>query len=307
MPKAPYSKPALTLDQQIQQLRARGMLIDDEDQARHYLGFINYYRLAAYWLPFEHDHATHAFKPGTRFEQVLERYVFDRELRLLLIDAIERVEVAVRTQYAYQLGHVHGAHPLLDASLFQPNRGKWTYVSNRQQLQQDVASSKETFIQHLQAKYPEPLPPIWAAVEIMTLGQLSKWYANLKYRADRNRIAHAFDLDESNLTSFLHHLAVVRNLCAHHGRVWNRELAFTFKLPAHRPAAIVNSLNPAEPKKLYNTLVMLGGLLDSISPGHQWKSRLRQLITVHRIPVTEMGFPPIWHEDPFWQIAMEQP
>lgn len=305
MSKVSYAKPALTLEQQVQQLRARGMVIDDEALAKHYLGYINYYRLAAYWLPFESDHASHQFEPDTTFEQVLERYVFDRELRLLLIDAIERVEVAVRTQYAYQLSHIHGAHLLLNGGLFQPNRGKWTYVTNRQQLEQDVARSKETFIQHLQTKYSEPLPPVWAAVEIMTLGQLSKWYANLKYRADRNRIAHVFDLDESNLTSFLHHLAVVRNLCAHHSRVWNRELAFTFKLPAHRPAAILKSFNTTRLKKLYNTLVMLGYLLDNISPGHQWKSRLQLLIKAHRIPVAEMGFPQHWQRDPFWQTGME--
>lgn len=305
MPKLSYAKVALTLDQQVQQLQARGMVIADEPLAKHYLGFINYYRLAAYWLPFESDHASHQFHPGTTFEQVLDRYVFDRELRLLLIDAIERVEVAVRTQYAYQLGHTHGAHLLLNASLFQPKRGRWSYATNRQQLEQDVARSKETFIQHLLAKYNEPLPPIWAAVEIMTLGQLSKWYANLKRRADRNRVAHAFDMDETNLVSFLHHLAIVRNLCAHHSRVWNRELAFTYKLPKHRPAAVLGSLNPASPKKLYNTLVILGNLLDRLSPGHHWKSRLQQLIQAHQIPAYEMGFPAHWQQQPFWQIRVE--
>lgn len=156
MHKMPYAKPALDLDQQVQQLRRRGMVIADEPLAKHYLGYINYYRLAAYWLPFESDHGSHQFYPGTTFEQVLDRYVFDRELRLLLIDAIERVEVAVRTQYAYQLGHAHGAHLLLNPNLFQPNRGRWSYDTNRQQLEQDVINSKETFIQHLRDKYVEP-------------------------------------------------------------------------------------------------------------------------------------------------------
>lgn len=302
MPKTPYTKPALTLDQQVQQLRARGMVIADESLAKHYLGYINYYRLAAYWLPFESSHASHQFHPGTTFEQVLDRYVFDRELRLLLIDAIERVEVAVRTQYAYQLGHAHGAHPLLNPRLFQPNRNRWSYVANRRQLELDVSNSKETFIQHLLSKYNEALPPVWAVVEIMTLGQLSKWYANLLHRADRNRVAHQFDMSETNLTSFLHHLAIVRNLCAHHSRVWNRELAFTFKLPNHRPATILGSFNSTSPKKLYNTLMMLGYLLDRLSPDHHWKSRLLQLITSHQIPANEMGFPPHWQQLPLWQI-----
>jgi len=82
MPKVPYAKLALDLDQQVRQLRGRGMVIADAPLAKHYLGYINYYRLAAYWLPFEANHNSHRFYPGTTFEQVLDRYVFDRELRL---------------------------------------------------------------------------------------------------------------------------------------------------------------------------------------------------------------------------------
>ncbi len=140
------------------------MVIDDALLAEHYLSHINYYRLAAYWLPFEASHSRHVFHTGVRFEQVLEWYVFDREFRLLVLDAIERIEVSVRTQFAYQLAHRHGAHPHLNAGLFKQD---WDYAKNHHQLQNDVKKSKET------------LPPIWASVEIMTLGQLSNWYAHL--------------------------------------------------------------------------------------------------------------------------------
>jgi abortive infection bacteriophage resistance protein len=214
MSKIPYTKQALTFDEQIQHLRRRGMVFADVNQARDYLGHINYYRLAAYWLPFEADHASHQFEPGTTFE---------------------------------------------------------------------------------------PLPPIWASVEIMTLGQLSKWYANLKLSADRNRIANAFDFDEVNLVSFMHHLAIVRNVCAHHSRLWNREFAFTFKLPRRRPATVLGSLNPEAPKKLYNTLVVLACLLDAISPLNQWKQKLISLIQAHHIPEHAMGFPVDWQGQPIWK------
>ncbi len=300
--RIPYTKQALNLDQQVQQLRDRGMHVPDEAAARHYLGVINYYRLAAYWLPFEADHATHQFKAGTSFDGVLDRYVFDRELRLLLIDAIERVEVALRTQFCYQMGHRYGPHVLLDASLFQPIAGKsWVYQDSCRQLQREAADSKEAFMQHLVGKYSESLPPVWATVEIMTLGQLSKWYANLKNSADRNLVARYFDLDEVNLVSFMHHLATVRNLCAHHSRVWNREFTFTFKLPRHRPKAILGSLNPAAPKKLYNTLVLLAYFLDCISPGHQWRQRLVALLAKHVIPKADLGFPARWQQLPLWR------
>ena len=99
--KVPYNKPVLELRDQLQQLKDRGMHVSNDEIAIHYLGHLNYYRLAAYWLPFEKDHATHQFRSGTTFEDVLNSYIFDRELRLLILDAIERIEVSVRTQLAH--------------------------------------------------------------------------------------------------------------------------------------------------------------------------------------------------------------
>lgn len=298
MPKQPYTKPALTITQQIAQLRARGMDIGDVPLAEHYLSQINYYRLSAYWLPFESNHATHAFQPGTRFEQVLDLYIFDRELRLLVLDAIERVEIAIRTQLSYQLGHRYGTHPHLNPALFKQT---WNHAKYVGQLQQDAYDSKEAFIQHLLAKYAEPLPPIWAAVEIMTLGQLSKWYANLQSGADRNLVAHVYDCDEINLVSFLHHLSTVRNLCAHHSRLWNRDFIFTFKLPRQRPPALLSSFNHNEPRRIHNTLVMLVYLMNQIAPGHHWRQRLLDMLNRHHIDPARMGFPIDWKTRTIWR------
>lgn len=298
MPKQPYTKPAFTIAQQIAQLRARGMVISDTPLAEHYLSQINYYRLTAYWLPFESNHTTHAFRQGTSFEQVLDLYIFDRELRLLVLDAIERVEIAIRTQLSYQLGHRYGTHPHLNPALFKQT---WNHAKHVGQLQQDAHDSKEAFIQHLMAKYAEPLPPIWASVEIMTLGQLSKWYANLKSGADRNLVAHVYDCDEINLVSFLHHLSTVRNLCAHHSRLWNREFIFTFKLPRQRPPALLSSFNPNEPRRIHNTLVMLVYLMNQIAPGHHWRQRLLDMLNRHHIDPARMGFPGDWKTRAIWR------
>lgn len=300
MPKQPYTKPALTIAQQIALLRKRGMVISDTAATEHYLTQINYYRLCAYWLTFESDHVTHTFKQGTSFEQVLDLYVFDRELRLLALDAIERVEIAVRTQLSYHLGHRYGSHPHLNDTLFKPADPAWDHTTNSNRLKKDAINSNETFIQHLLKKYAEPLPPVWAVVEIMTLGQLSKWYANLKSGADRNLVAHQYDFDETNLVSFLHHLSTVRNLCAHHSRLWNREFMFTFKLPRQRPQTLLSSFNPTEPKRIYNTLTILLYLMNRIAPGHHWRQRLIDLITRHHIDPAHMGFPADWQTRTIW-------
>ncbi len=296
-----FNKPPLTFEQQLDRLIERGMVVPDRPEAVHYLGHLNYYRLAAYWLPFEQNHATHAFIPGTGFPDVLDLYVFDRELRLLVLDAIERTEVSIRTGWAYHLANRYGAHAHLERDLFKASRKGWDYDRQFALLQEEVHRSHETFIQHLRKTYDEVLPPVWASVEIMTFGQLSKWYSNLRHGRDRNAIAHTYDLDEVNLTSFLHHLTIVRNICAHHSRLWNREFTFRFKVPNRRPKELLSSFNRSSERKLYNTLVLLAWMMDCTSPNHHWKARLSVLLEQHGIETPAMGFPEHWQELPIWR------
>lgn len=298
-----FSKPPKTFEEQVKILRSRGMDLDDPERARRYLSHLNYYRLAAYWLPFEQDHPTHRFKPNTRFDTVLEHYIFDRELRLLIMDAIERLEVSLRTRWAYYLSHTYGSHAHLDDGIFK--KGPWSHDENVRSLKEVVRSSSEVFIKHFRDTYDEDLPPLWVICEVMTLGQLSKWYANLCHSKDRNAIARVYGLDEVNLVSFLHHLSIVRNLCAHHARIWNREFIFAWKFPRRKPSGLFENFNTADGKKLYNTLVMLAYLMDQINP-HNWKKRLGKLFVKHPdVTARHMGFPDNWRDRPIWhgQIA----
>ena len=210
-----FNKPAKTFQEQVQLLQSRGMLIDNEQDAIFYLQHLNYYRLTAYWLPFELDHATHRFKPNTKFSDVLKAYVFDRELRLLLLDGIERIEVSVRSQWAYYLATLHSPHAHLDSTLF--NHRYWQ--RDLDALTTEVNRSQETFIQHLRTNYSEILTPVWAVCEVMSIGLLSRWYGNLEPYQTRSAIARVYQLDHTVLGSWIHHLAIVRNFCAHHSRV----------------------------------------------------------------------------------------
>lgn len=274
------------------------MEVLNRERAKRYLAHLNYYRLAAYWLPYEQDHPTHTFKPGTTFDLVLEHYIFDRELRLLVMDAIERIEVSLRTRWAYHLSHTYGPHAHLRKELFKTS---WNHAENVNALKETVNRSSEVFIRHFR-KYDENLPPLWAICEIMTLGQLSKWYANLKHGQDRNAIAHAYGLDEVNLTSFLHHLSIVRNHCAHHARLWNRLFPFAWKLPRKRPGDLSVNFNKTDGKRLYNTLVMLAYLMDGINP-HTWKQRLGNLFAKHPdVRAQNIGFPDNWQDLPIWVV-----
>jgi len=277
------------------------MRIPDRDYARHYLTHLNYYRLGAYWLSFEADHGMHTFSSDTNFDDVVNLYVFDRELRLLVMDAIERLEVSVRTQWAYHLAHEHGPHAYLDQSIF---KASFSHARCIGHVEEELRRSKEVFVSHYQKKYAEPpLPPIWAVVEVMSLGQLSKWLSGLTRGKDRQAIAKTYGIDEKVLTSYLHHLTIVRNICAHHGRLWNRRFGFQARMPK-QPTLLNQSLNLQQPKQLYNTLVLLEHFMDIISPGHHWQARLMELFSKHSIVDTKaMGFPLDWRDRPTWKAV----
>lgn len=299
----PYGKPALTTEQQVDLLIRRGMHIADRVQARQYLDHISYYRLRAYWLPFEQAAANgddHAFAAGTDFATVLGIYDFDRELRLLLIDAIERVEISLRTRLANVLSLRYGpfAH---EAPVHFAKSHLWQQC--RDELDKEYARSRETFADHYRNQYPQlPSPPLWVACELMTLGHLSRWLQNLRIPKDRQTIADVYGLDEKVLVSFAHHLTIVRNHCAHHGRVWNRKFAVKMLIPGKKPMGLSAAFNPAQDRRLYNTLTMLAYLMTVISPDSAWRQRLKALIqATPQIAVTDMGFPVDWEQRAIWQ------
>lgn len=295
--KRPFDKVATTHEEQVALLKKRGMLIDNAETARFYLQHISYYRLGAYWLPFEADHTSHTFKAGTRFEDVLNLYRFDRELRLLLLDAIERLEVSVRSAWAYTLAHHHGPHAHLNSSLASdPDR----WQSNLKKLTEEVKRSDELFIKHLCSTYSETLPPIWAVSEVISFGLLSRWYKNLEPRSIRTAIVQSYDVNERVFSSWLHHLTIVRNVCAHHSRLWNREFAIKPKPPKTKPSQLAG-IFVADSPKIYNTLLILLYFMDVVAPNHHWRERLKTLLKKHIRWLNAMGFPQDWESQLLWQ------
>lgn len=276
------------------------MTFNDRERAEHYLRELNYYLLAGYWLRRESDHGSHTFEPGTCFEDVLADYVFDRELKLLVLDAVERLEVSVRTRWAHVIGISLGSHAHLDSTLFCARSQNWSHPSAVAHLITVVGQSRESFIRHYQ-RYDEPLPPIWVCVEVMSLGQISRWFSNLRSAADRNDIARGYELDERLLGSFLHHATVLRNICAHHGRLWDRKLPFTAQLPRKHPLALVESLDHGAESSVYNSLSMLAWLLGRISPAQTWVARVANLVSRHPPAAAVLGFPPDFAQRPIWQ------
>lgn len=313
-----YDKQPLSIPDQAARLRERGLQFDDPARVQHYLTHIGYYRLSAYWLPFEQPNSddgsrNHQFQPGTTFEQVLSLYVFDRKLRLLVMEAIERIETAVRSHWANALALRHGSHAHMQSSLF---KCPWQHASDIARMANELQDSSETFIAHYRKQYDEPfLPPIWAVVETLTLGALSRWFKATRDIDAKREVARSLAMPTIEvLEQVLHALTPVRNVCAHHGRLWNRR--FTLQLPRIKrlkdqmvveTVTTPNGQTQEQPaRQVFNYLLVMAHLMRRINPGSSWQARLRQHVQTATLPQQQaMGFPAGWEQLEIWREAAE--
>ncbi len=311
-----FDKPARSVDELLAMLQARGLQIADPARARHYLANISYYRLSAYSRPFYvPQQLEHGFLAGTTFEQVLALYIFDRELRLLLLDAIERLEVALRAQMTNALAEHHGPHGYLDAAIFD-TRYNHDWLMDKL-AREASARDVEPFIEHYRSKYSAaPVqPPIWMGMELLTFKEVSTLFGQLRDKRDTQRISRHFGWPDTVLRSWFRCLSDLRNLCAHHARVWNREFGSYPVLPRKAPAgwAVMPDSIPSgsqqhqeqrisPQRRLYMQLVVIETLMRVACPESRWSARLLQLLEQHpQVSRQHMGFPADWQQQPFWQ------
>ncbi|NTI03475.1 Abi family protein [Agrobacterium rhizogenes] len=211
--------------------------------------------------------------------------------------------VFVATSYcflrAHHLAMKYGPHGYLDPTLY--NRAD-RYAQAFAKLIEDLDRSKDTFIVHYKSKYDDPAhPPIWMTAEVISLGQLSMWYSNLKNRPDRQAVAKTYGLDETILISLVHHLTYVRNICAHHGRLWNKQVTVKMIVPKS-PASLKLAMNQANQGRLYNTLAVLGYMMGIVAPGNHWRQQLVELVNSCPLAdIAAMGFPVDWKNLPAWK------
>ena len=303
-----YPKPALTIEQQTEVLLSRGMLGDPAEIARQ-LAVVNYYRLSGYW--FHRKGPQDQFKPGTRFEVVWKQYSFDRKLRLLVMDAVERIEVALRTQFSYHHTLDHGPFGYADDPSALP---KFHGLPDERRktldrIKDEVNRSKEIFVHHFERKYGQEHPhlPLWMASEVMSFGGLlNLWQASSK--RVKNGVAAKFGVSDEVLRTWLWSLNEVRNVAAHHGRLWNRVLGNKPTIPRtnghpewHTPFSVPND-------RLFAVLCVCAHSLRHIAAGSTWCLRIRKLLDESpEAPCKNMGFPDRWLESPLWKGTRDLP
>lgn len=317
-------KPWVSFAQQLELLQARGLEVENRDAALDYLERLGYYRLSGYWYPLRaidpeasaargHVVRLDSFAPGSRFEDVVRLYVFDKKLRLLALDALERIEMAVRVDVAHRLGQrdprahenpacLHGNFAKKQIAKGRPDAGKThhqVWLTKYQSLLH--RARKEPFVVHHQQQYGAL--PIWAAVEVWDFGLLSKLFAGMQH-ADQQHIASLYGAsDGQTFAQWLRSLNFIRNVSAHHSRLWNINVVERSAVPAHWPVGLDNA-------RPFFYFCLMRQLLRVICPRSTWGQRVADLLEKEfphtdgtRLSLTDMGAFAGWADAVPWNMS----
>lgn len=297
-----YEKETLTIDQHIQQLQQRGLVIEDKNEAIQWLKNVSYYRLAGYWWSMQRDKVLHTFKQNSQFKDVISLYNFDRDLRILLFDVIEKIEISLRTKLIYHLSHEFGAWWFQNVNLFSDTQA---FIKTLSSIQQELERSKDTFIKEHNKKYKDDLrfPPAWKTLELTSFGSLSKLYGNLKNTIhSKDTIAVEFGaVNHTYLPSWLQSIAQIRNYCAHHSRLWNKNLPGTPKILSNPPNNWIENV-PSDKQKIYIHLCIMKYMLDIIEPNNVFGLNLENLLKKYpTVDQNALGFKENWQNESLWK------
>jgi len=299
-----FDKKALTIQEQVEKLQERGLIINPNDNPAHYLSHISYYRLGEYWHSMQEDKINHIFKKNSKFKDVISLYNFDRELKILLFDVIEKIEISLRTKLIYHLSLEYSPWWFQNFDLFINSKELVKTLAN---LEEELARTKEPSIKnHFKIHIDDQrFPPAWKSLEQTSFGSLSKLYGNLKNTIkSKDTIAKEFGaVNHTFLPSWLQSIAQIRNYCAHHSRLWNKNLPGTPKLlPNPHFNWIEDVPKQHEFQKLYVHLCIMKYLLDRIQPENNFTERLYNLFEKYpNVDPNAIGLKPDWQNEKLWK------
>lgn len=255
---------------------------------------------------FEDNRNPHHFKKGTKFEDILNLYNFEKDLRSYIFEGISRFEVSLRTQYSHQLGMKYGSHSYLQPE-YAKNFSDW--LDNMKKVQSETGRSKEIFIKHYKDKYEESFPPIWVSCEVFSFGTLSCWYKNLKEIPSKNSncpgnakddIAGFYNVPSVILESWIHSLTVLRNHCAHQSRIILKQIAIQPMKPKSSKI-LISQLWSSQINCIYNLILILLFLNEQIDVPSDWRNTFISFLKSNNDKCIEfLNFPKDWEKNSFW-------
>jgi len=248
--------------------------------------------------PFLSDKKQHKYKPNSSFDDIIDLYRFDRELRVLIFSTIEKIEIAIRAQIANHFANsTKDPFWYTDKKYFLVSADHNAFFKNTSSY---IKRSADIYIKHFFATYSDPYPPIWVVLEVLSMGQLSILYNITKRSPARKAVANYFGIKEPVLASWLHALVYIRNICAHHARLWNKQISIQIKKPKNINRIWLFSGDITK-RKIYEVLAIISCFLDTITPTNTFRSKLNDLLVKYsNVDITAMGFPKDWKNDPFW-------
>lgn len=304
-----YDKPARGIGELISLMKERGLIIESDGLAEEFLERVSFFRLKGYLLHFEKkcpanaEKNTHKVPEGTTFNSVMAVYELDRKLRLLMFEAIEKIEICFRSSICsvYCVGY-SDPHWLLRCEHFD-NPSTHTKIISR--IKREIGMEprpdgslrdKEIFVDHYIKKYTEPdIPPSWVIAECLPLGVWSQIYEGLVCRKATKRISQTFQVPPPVLGNWMHSLTVNRNICAHHGRVWNRAFAI------HPETLPEYEHHFSYPGRFYSQAFITAYLLRRIYPATEWHLRMKEaMLSCPSAEKMAMGLFNNWEKQAIW-------
>ena len=302
-----YEKQFRSFDEQVALLEKRGLLISDKIAVRRFLAATNYYRFTGYAIPFLRDNDRENFKAGVTFEQICHVISFDNALRNFVAQALRAIEIDFRTTVAHEHSRCYGAMGYTSKGNFaRPDDHDYM----RGEIDYDIRKSTERCIVHFRHRYNGNVP-IWAVIEVVSFGKVSHLYKAMK-GLDQMQVARRYGLHQMTLSSYIHHLSVVRNACAHHARLWDKEFRVGRNGDGFLPLAEWSraGISARDTCFLFHTLALIYRMARPIPKScfdrDAWKDELIGLLEAQRqTPLCdadkEMGIPKNW-TDGFWWV-----
>ena len=280
-------QPPMTIDEQVENLKSLGLIINDEEYAKKILNDISYFRLVkAYSLGFKPKNGN--YNDGVTFEQIVELYLFNANFRQITFAEIEKIEVNVRCRIANYFAETYGVLGYKEATNFVDEEYHKTFMED---IEEEVGrNSKAPFVRNFRDNYEGGELPIYALVEVFSFGTLSKFYKNMK-NADKKVVAKSFGIGYTYLESWLESISYVRNICAHYGRLYNAKLSKTPTLyKEYSQAGIGNN-------RMFGVLLCMKQILKSDKHWNLYVDQIEMLIDKYeKVDVKTMGFPENWKE-----------
>ncbi|PKD21817.1 hypothetical protein APR41_02220 [Salegentibacter salinarum] len=295
-----YSKPPRTIKEHLELLEDRGLSIENPERAIKYLTNIGYFRITGYMYHLQESDGSHRFKEPTTFNDIIQHYHFDKKLRSLILEYLERIEVSLRARLTDYMSLNHGFFWYTEKDLFEDYA---IFTKINEEIVDSFRDPQERFLKAFKANYDNEIPPSNMAMEILSLGRLSRLYKGLKNDEEKLQIAKDFGLPSTILSSWFIFLNNVRNICAHHGRLWNRGLtADRPTIPSRKKHQFKGEVPENFNRSIYGVISLIDRLLHNTNSTNRFTAKIEEL--VEDFPVVNtyfMGFPDNWKEAAPWK------